>query len=103
MHAIFIAAYEEDVLGFAAMYANNKENKIAYISLIAVSTQAQNRHVGKQLLETCELLALQKGMNAVELEVSKENIGAIQFYKKNGYRYKCDASENTFYMKKEIQ
>lgn len=97
-YAEFIAVYNEDLLGYAAMYANNYESGIAYITLIAVKRKYQNKHIGKALLDECCRMAKDKGLKKIKLEVRKDNEVALSFYRKNGFKVIEEASENSYYM-----
>lgn len=92
----------KSTLGIIAFYANDKQNKIAFITAILVAANAQNRGVGKALLAKTEEFCRTSGMTAVKLEVHKENAKAISFYIKHGYEYVEDCSECTVYMQKGI-
>lgn len=43
----FLVVFNKSILGYAAMYANNVSTKIAYITLIGVRREFQDKHVGK--------------------------------------------------------
>lgn len=102
-YAIVLAAAEEnDYIGVAVLYANDLENQLAYLSLISVIQSAQNRGVGKLLLDACIYKAKNNGMTALKLEVMNSNITAINFYKKNGFIYYGKASDNSIYMIKNL-
>lgn len=90
------------MLGYAAMYANDLETKIAYITLVAVKPEYQGRHIGKSLLCACESLARQRGMRGIKLEVSKENDNAIAFYKRFGFQDMEQQNQDSMYMIKEL-
>lgn len=47
LFADFCVAYTQDVVGFAALYANDFQGKIAYITLIAVRKESQKKRSGK--------------------------------------------------------
>lgn len=99
--AEFLVAYNSDILGYAAMYANNMETRIAYITLLGVRPQYQKTQVGKRLVRACEEIAAQRGMKQLKLEVLKENKQAIGFYKHIGF-VNIDESDNSFYMLKNL-
>lgn len=98
-----VCVCEEDNItkGFAAFYANDVVQKIAFLSMIAVKKSYRRENIGSKILEFVEKEALQRGMLILKLEVSKENCGAINFYTKHGYSI-CDETNDTYYMKKEI-
>lgn len=102
-NAIFLAAYDNDnIVGYAAMYANDFENKIAYLSLIAVKTDHQGKNIGSRLLSECEKKAQNNGMNELRLEVYNSNINAINFYKNRGYIEESHCSSDSMYLSKKI-
>ncbi len=101
-NAIFITAGNQETLGYAAMYANDLETKMAYITLIAVKPIYQGMHIGRNLLYACENLAKQSGMRCIKLEVSKKNYKAIAFYKKFGFEKMKQQNQNSIYMIKQL-
>ncbi len=72
-------------IGICALYANNYENKIAYISSIGILPEYQGYGFGSKLVNAAFELVSQKGFLYVDLEVYKENIKAYKFYLKNGF------------------
>ena len=100
--AEFFVAYNENVLGYAAMYANDISTKTAYITLIGVRTEYQNNHVGKSLLMECLNIAKIRGMKKLRLEVLSDNLNAIRFYKKNGFVKEDSATSNSVYMVRNV-
>ena len=102
-NADFFMAYANGVLGYAAIYANNLENRTAYITLIAVEQNERRRGVGTALLHACIDAAKEKNMKFLKLEVLNDNKEAIKFYIKNGFNYYGGCSEKSMYMIKEIE
>lgn len=101
-NAIFIAAYDEEPMGYAAIYANNKETRTAYITLIAVKPEFQGRKIGRALMEACEKVSNENEMKCIMLEVAKSNLKAIRFYEKCGFEVCMPEKESSLYMRKEI-
>lgn len=103
-NAEFIVASSNDgILDYAAMYANNQKTQEAYISLLEVYQEYQGLHIGKRILKKCELIAKEKQMANIRLEVLKENYRAIKFYEKNGFKKIIENNKDTnMYMLKEI-
>lgn len=100
-YSIFLVAYvDEEIAGYLAFYANDLINKVAFITLLAVKSKYQNKHIGKKLIEMCELYAKNNGMLQIKLEVLNQNNNAIRFYKRNGYIFEGICSDNSQYMKK---
>lgn len=100
--AEFIVAYDEEALGYVAMYANDKKGKVAYITLIGVRPQYRGKHVGKRLLMECCKIALSQGMKEIKLEVRNKNEKAMTFYEKNGFKVISSASERSVYMSRAL-
>lgn len=100
-NGIFAFAYQNEPIAYCAFYANDVDSKSAYISLIAVRPEYQHLHIGKQLLECCLDIAIDRGMKSCMLEVKKNNDSAIRFYKANGFVFLREC-ENSFLMKKEL-
>ncbi len=102
-NAIFIVCELNEVnLGFAAYYANNAKLGEAYISLIAVNSNYRCNGVGSVILNSIIENVRKLGYNRIKLEVSKDNINGINFYKKNGFVYLKDSGVNSQYMINEI-
>lgn len=98
-----VVAYNEDILGFVALYANNSQTKEAYISMFVVRDEYQGLHIGSALMEYSVHVAKAHGMNKVKLEVSKRNKKAISLYKKKGFTILADETEKSFFMMLEIE
>lgn len=90
------------VIGFAGFYCNDKKNKNAYLSLIAVDPLYRNRGVGKCLLDEVVKRSKRAGMEHLILEVRRANNGAIKFYEKLGFAYMDENSNDTLFLSKDI-
>lgn len=102
-YAFFYYAYNQSILGYAAMYANDTEQHTAYITLIAVDVNAQKKGIGKRLLEECFATARNRKMNTIFLEVRKNNRNAIRFYQANGFVWAYDKDEENYIFKKMLE
>lgn len=100
-NAHVLVAYQSDILGYCAIYANDFENGVAYITLIAVKPEAQHMHIGKKLLRKSLDLARTYGMTSCVLEVKKDNVSAIRFYKANGFSF-FNESDTSYFMKRKL-
>lgn len=100
-NAIIIYASQIDILAYVAFYANDKNSKEAYISLIAVKPEIQNYGIGKKLLNECICISCRYGMNKIALKVDKDNANAIKFYLKNGFNLKNEDNKQ-YLMEKYI-
>lgn len=102
-YAIFIAAYENNVpVGYAAIYANDKESKTAFISMIGVLEEAQGKHIGSALMKKCVEKAIENDMKNIRLEVLNTNEKAIRFYKHHGFEYEKKCSDTSNHLIKKI-
>lgn len=102
-YAIIIGAYDEnEIIGYAAMYANDLKTKTAYISMIGVIPKMQGKHIGSNLMKRCVRIAKEAGMKFIRLEVENTNQTAIKFYKHNGFSFEKKCSQNTSYYLKCI-
>ena len=97
-----VAMDEEEVAGMTAMYANNIETRVAYITLFGVKNAYGRRGVGRMLLEACEALALSRGMDRIRLEVTDSNERAVRFYTKHGFVRTGPCEEDSSYMEKAL-
>lgn len=59
----------------------NLNKKMIHINSFAVHEDFRNRGVGGALMNEVEKYANQKGINEIELIVTKDNKGAVDFYK----------------------
>lgn len=102
-YADFIVATIDDLpIGYAALYANNKDSKEAFIALIGVDKRFQGNHVGKALMDNCVNISKQRGMRTIRLEVLDIDKGAQAFYSKQGFLEDGRCSSESIYMKKII-
>lgn len=76
---------KNESIGFASFYHNDCENKIAFISRIAILKKFRGNGYGKVLLDSVVSLSRKSGMRTIKLEVDKDNVFAIDFYKKLGF------------------
>lgn len=88
--------------GILIMYANDKETKKAYISLIGVKREFFGKGRGAYLMSKAEEIARKEKMCNLMLEVDNDNVRAQKFYKKCGFS-QCDVnSGKSFYMIKGL-
>lgn len=82
--AWFILCVEnEEIIGFTAYYLN-QEGCFAYIPQIWVSDQHQRKGIGASMLEML-IKEAPSYVNAIRLEVRKNNEKAVSFYSKIGF------------------
>lgn len=97
-NAIVYIAKGQNILGFIAFYANDKETRMGYISEIAVKPAAQGNKIGKALLEKCIEISRERGMRGIIMEVDSNNAASIHFHIKNGFKFCAQASKGSMYM-----
>ena len=101
-NAEVLIAYTPEIVGYCAIYANSLETREGYITLIGVKKAFQGQQIGSGLLDAAIDVALQNGMNAIKLEVYKENEKAKAFYLKHGFVLTGEKTERGFYMRKAV-
>ena len=64
-----------------AIYCNNIESNISFITSIGIDKDYQNSGVGSKLLNLSIENAEQKGFQVIKLEVNSKNNNDMKFYK----------------------
>lgn len=83
---VWIAESGNNVVGLIVLYANDEENLVAYLSQIVVEKKFRNKGVGNRMIEFCKECAKRNKMKKLMLEVDNNNVEAIDFYYKAGFR-----------------
>lgn len=84
--ATFFEAYNDNTLvGLIAVYLNNYETKVAFISSVIVSVDYQGKGISNILLKSAIETAISKSFIRIKLEVFKNNTKALNLYKKFGF------------------
>ena len=79
-----VAEKNHKIIGFLiGVKISNQKTKILMIS---VSPQFQKQKIGSKLLEEFIKRTQKEKINSIELEVRTDNIKAIKFYEKNGFK-----------------
>ena len=76
---------EKKIVGFVGGYINDYESKRAFLQLILISAEYQNRHYGKNPINTFATFAQKHGFKDVRLTVDLCNEKALNFYNKLGF------------------
>lgn len=98
----YITNHKNKIMGILAAYMNDVENRNAYLTFLAIKDGYRGMGAGRKLLCVVEDDAKKSGMTSMRLEVRKNNVDAINFYKAYGYFYLNNASETSFYMEKKL-
>lgn len=104
-YAIVLAAIvKKEYAGYIAFYANDKESKRAFITMIGVSLRFQGKGIGTELLKQACAISKAKGMKWIALEVRNKNKKAISIYTKCGFQdWDIRKSGKEKFMIKELQ
>jgi ribosomal protein S18 acetylase RimI-like enzyme len=57
----------------------------AFIDELYIAEEHRQRGIGRQAMTFVEQVARQRGVNALHLEVSRDNIAAVELYRRAGY------------------
>lgn len=80
-----ILIHNKEIISFCTFYCNDYDSKKAFLSMIAVKKDIENRGYGSLLLSECERYCRSQGMKYLQLEVYSDNKNAVAFYKKNKF------------------
>ena len=93
---------ENRVRGIAAIYINDTENKVAFITLIGIRSQFQKFGYGSMLLQHCIEKAVEAGMKNIRLEVDNDNRKARNCYDRNGFRFENASDRDSTFLIREL-
>jgi len=93
---VWIASTELEDVGVVAFYANNSATKEAFISTIGVIPSFRGKGLGLKLIEKAAQIAKDRGMLYLALEVSGDNVSAINLYARCGFKRHKDAGVKTY-------
>ena len=98
----FLVNSDNKDIGMCAIYTNDYENKIIYISSISIKKEYLSKGLGQVLLDHIFTLKDKYNMEYIKLEVKKNNTKAINFYKKNGFQIITE-KEDTYLMINKVK
>jgi 1-aminocyclopropane-1-carboxylate deaminase/D-cysteine desulfhydrase-like pyridoxal-dependent ACC family enzyme/GNAT superfamily N-acetyltransferase len=78
------ATLRGQVVGIAALYANDARTRRAHVPLLAVSRAHRGAGIGAALLSRAKARARQRGMSRLELEVRSSNTSAQRLFRAGG-------------------
>ncbi|MFV0590523.1 MAG: GNAT family N-acetyltransferase [Draconibacterium sp.] len=81
----FCLYHNNSLIGFVAMYCNNDESKIAFISSVSIRPDYTGKGLAKNLLGEALQYAKKKKFQKIQLEVGVNNKSAIGLYKSLGF------------------
>ena len=79
---LFEAWINDQLVGLLATYYNRIEDKTAYITNMSVSKKHQKMGIASMLMMQCIEYGLTRNFETIQLEVSANNINALQLYSK---------------------
>ncbi len=62
------------------------EGQVCRVLSVAVAPTSRHRGIGTRLMQSVEAICGQRGLSTIRLEVSTMNLGAIELYRRLGYR-----------------
>lgn len=81
----FEAWSDDRLVGLAAVYCNDQEQRIAYITSVSVLCAWTGCGIAVHLMRQCIEYAKALGMRQINLEVAGDNVPAIRLYEKSGF------------------
>ena len=101
--AITFEAWEnKHLIGLIAVYVNNGSPKTSFITNVSVIKECMGQGIAAALLKKCIAHAAASGCIDIQLEVFKDNIAAINFYKKYTFT-QSGIKDDSLLMKLEIK
>ncbi len=73
------------LVGLVAVYCNDQEMRIVYITSVSVLKEWKGKGIAARLMKQCIEHAKALGMQQISLEVAGDNTTAIKLYEKNGF------------------
>lgn len=87
---------DNDLVGFLAIYANDKINRTAFLPILAVMIEYQRMGIATNLLENAIYYLKKIDFKSLKLEVNKNNIAAINLYKKRDFILESSMDDSCF-------
>ena len=81
----FEAWTDVDLIGLVAIYANDTESRVAFVTSVSVLPQWQGRGIASKLMRRCIEYVKEICFRSIELEVVSDNVCAIRLYEKMGF------------------
>lgn len=83
--ARFEAWSDGRLVGLVAVYCNDSEKRIAYITSVSVVRESTGKGIAGSLMKRCIARIKALGMRQISLEVASGNTPAIGLYEKSGF------------------
>ena len=102
-HARQATAWQDGVLvGLVALYCNDLDRHIAFITSVSVDPGHTRRGIAGRLLDEALEIARGAGMQAVELEVDAANEAALALYLRHGFAVTGEAGAGQLRMRRPL-
>jgi len=75
------------LVGLVAVYYNDSEHRVAYITSVSVLRGWQGLGIASKLMERCIHYAKELSYERIALEVDRDNVAAIRLYMKKGFMW----------------
>lgn len=92
---------QNQLVGLLAYYSNNTTEGTGYITMLIVDKAFRNRNIAGRLLKLSIEDLRQKDFKTICLEVAKNNLKAISFYSKRGFKM-IEDRDNRWLMEKQL-
>jgi ribosomal protein S18 acetylase RimI-like enzyme len=96
---IIAAVIDNKIVGIIAIYCNDRQSNIAYISSVCVIPSFRGKGIAKMMLKKADEIARLKQMTLIRLEVGINNEKAVNLYSQNGFVFESNG-EYSIFMKK---
>ena len=83
--AMRFEAWDSALVGLLAVYCNDRERGVAYVTSVSVLQEWRGRGIAASLVDHCIAHAKAEGFRRVELEVDAENANAVRLYEHQGF------------------
>lgn len=96
-NATIFSVYDKETLtAFAAVYCNDSNSQIAYLTMIAVAPGYRERGLGSNLIEASIRYLKRINFKSFKLEVDKKNINALAMYQRFGFNKIAERDDSIF-------
>ena len=82
----FVAEKDDQIAGYSRLFFNRDENRL-YVPSLYFLPDFQGQGMGRQLLDTAEEYAAEKGLDELWIGVMVRNNPALVFYRKVGFQF----------------
>lgn len=89
----------KELVGLVAVYCNDQEKRIAYITSVSVLREWSGMGIAVSLMQQCIEHAKTFGMQQISLVVAGNNAPAIKLYEKSGF---VEGKSNTLFITMEL-